>query len=105
MIRRPPRSTLFPYTTLFRSAVLAARPLDRVVDLARRDAEALGHQLEVVDERLHRRRQLVARRQRDLAVVGDPRALGQAVDGLLDDPHGLAHLLEAHREAVVVVTG
>src|SRR2546426_294627 len=29
MIRRPPRSTLFPYTTLFRS--LAARP--RLVDL------------------------------------------------------------------------
>src|SRR5437899_9369609 len=25
MIRRPPRSTLFPYTTLFRSDVLAAR--------------------------------------------------------------------------------
>src|SRR5258708_2253826 len=25
MIRRPPRSTLFPYTTLFRSRVLAAR--------------------------------------------------------------------------------
>ena len=24
MIRRPPRSTLFPYTTLFRSEVLAA---------------------------------------------------------------------------------
>src|SRR3712207_7091288 len=24
MIRRPPRSTLFPYTTLFRSALLAA---------------------------------------------------------------------------------
>src|SRR3712207_9133391 len=29
MIRRPPRSTLFPYTTLFRSTVLA--DLDRVV--------------------------------------------------------------------------
>src|SRR5687767_15630845 len=26
MIRRPPRSTLFPYTTLFRSDALAARP-------------------------------------------------------------------------------
>src|SRR5215216_7416254 len=26
MIRRPPRSTLFPYTTLFRSARRAARP-------------------------------------------------------------------------------
>src|SRR3712207_7356774 len=31
MIRRPPRSTLFPYTTLFRSLVLAQRgdPLGR----------------------------------------------------------------------------
>src|SRR5256885_6484518 len=27
MIRRPPRSTLFPYTTLFRSAVLRSRQL------------------------------------------------------------------------------
>src|SRR2546422_5352205 len=27
MIRRPPRSTLFPYTTLFRSARGAARPV------------------------------------------------------------------------------
>src|SRR3712207_7082445 len=26
MIRRPPRSTLFPYTTLFRSSLLRARP-------------------------------------------------------------------------------
>src|SRR5947209_14543950 len=29
MIRRPPRSTLFPYTTLFRSRVTAATDLDR----------------------------------------------------------------------------
>src|SRR2546425_11181508 len=28
MIRRPPRSTLFPYTTLFRSAPAGARVLD-----------------------------------------------------------------------------
>src|SRR5256885_11816001 len=27
MIRRPPRSTLFPYTTLFRSHVVLLRPL------------------------------------------------------------------------------
>src|SRR5256885_3857348 len=32
MIRRPPRSTLFPYTTLFRSAVLSDRPRCRMVD-------------------------------------------------------------------------
>src|SRR5438552_13997196 len=29
MIRRPPRSTLFPYTTLFRSRAHRDRPLDR----------------------------------------------------------------------------
>src|SRR3712207_8629442 len=29
MIRRPPRSTLFPYTTLFRSGVQDRRVLDR----------------------------------------------------------------------------
>src|SRR5260221_9037953 len=37
MIRRPPRSTLFPYTTLFRSAVealLAERALDARHELA-----------------------------------------------------------------------
>src|SRR5256886_3588099 len=28
MIRRPPRSTLFPYTTLFRSHISAAAPAD-----------------------------------------------------------------------------
>src|SRR3712207_7076593 len=31
MIRRPPRSTLFPYTTLFRSAVAAGTPLQEGV--------------------------------------------------------------------------
>src|SRR3712207_7447323 len=30
MIRRPPRSTLFPYTTLFRSAMKGARAADEV---------------------------------------------------------------------------
>src|SRR2546430_11467020 len=41
MIRRPPRSTLFPYTTLFRSDQLAAllaapEPLGRAVQPAQR---------------------------------------------------------------------
>src|SRR3712207_2200710 len=31
MIRRPPRSTLFPYTTLFRSQVVEAAPIDIVL--------------------------------------------------------------------------
>src|SRR5256885_12172499 len=33
MIRRPPRSTLFPYTTLFRSAALRLRGLTYVLAL------------------------------------------------------------------------
>src|SRR3712207_7650290 len=32
MIRRPPRSTLFPYTTLFRSAVYTQTGLDWIAD-------------------------------------------------------------------------
>src|SRR5258705_8014666 len=46
MIRRPPRSTLFPYTTLFRS------PEDRMVRelLVRRQVEGVaGHDVLVVD--------------------------------------------------------
>src|SRR2546427_9396038 len=34
MIRRPPRSTLFPYTTLFRSCLLEA--IDLLEDMAQR---------------------------------------------------------------------
>src|SRR3712207_7363102 len=43
MIRRPPRSTLFPYTTLFRSVPLA----DLALDVARPAAEV--GQLRLVD--------------------------------------------------------
>src|SRR3712207_9154103 len=38
MIRRPPRSTLFPYTTLFRSARLVAPDRARMVDGDHADA-------------------------------------------------------------------
>src|SRR3712207_8968265 len=34
MIRRPPRSTLFPYTTLFRSGVIRADTLEQLFDIA-----------------------------------------------------------------------
>src|SRR2546430_5912218 len=40
MIRRPPRSTLFPYTTLFRSLIRRARPPLRPADELVRDAPA-----------------------------------------------------------------
>src|SRR2546428_5900862 len=35
MIRRPPRSTLFPYTTLFRSTTAVPFEIDRAVKIAR----------------------------------------------------------------------
>src|SRR2546427_12736656 len=68
MIRRPPRSTLFPYTTLFRSGVVAAGlrrgiPARRLVLLLRVPALGMAAAL------LHRRAAGVAR-----AVRARPRA-------------------------------
>src|SRR5258708_12598393 len=56
MIRRPPRSTLFPYTTLFRSI-----PLDEVIVLL--PDPALGGEVGAGEEPLQRGER-VARRQR-----------------------------------------
>src|SRR3712207_8379825 len=42
MIRRPPRSTLFPYTTLFRSVVGAHAGVDDRLGHARRHTRARG---------------------------------------------------------------
>src|SRR3989442_8646529 len=51
MIRRPPRSTLFPYTTLFRS-VCAAEPRDH----ARRRGPGLGrHSADAANGARHER--------------------------------------------------
>src|SRR3712207_9309392 len=46
MIRRPPRSTLFPYTTLFRSADARRQVLRRGHDLPRRVRLRIGRGLE-----------------------------------------------------------
>src|SRR5258707_10633855 len=50
MIRRPPRSTLFPYTTLFRSDVSEAEAVD--VTLAAERAAALNGQF-IFDVQTH----------------------------------------------------
>src|SRR3712207_7046222 len=48
MIRRPPRSTLFPYTTLFRSALTDTfRTLSDPVEIQARAAELVGRHLGV----------------------------------------------------------
>src|SRR2546429_1720620 len=65
MIRRPPRSTLFPYTTLFRSQGSARRPLTQ--GQPRDSASALrgGQRAEAVLS------SLADRRQRGFAPVAD----------------------------------
>src|SRR3712207_3165517 len=91
MIRRPPRSTLFPYTTLFRSdrVALAEGPVeDRgrqavdelLLDDALERPRAVGRVVAEVAEQLLRG---VGERDRD-AAAGDPRqhAVGLQLDDL-----------------------
>src|SRR2546427_3367411 len=51
MIRRPPRSTLFPYTTLFRSRPSRRGALGRGCELAALDAHGYGNDAAVADPR------------------------------------------------------
>src|SRR5688572_9050 len=76
MIRRPPRSTLFPYTTLFRSDVRGAIGLQRP-DLHL--AEALAAELRLAAERLLRDQRVRPDRSRVDLVVDQVRQL-QHVD-------------------------
>src|SRR2546422_6419849 len=71
MIRRPPRSTLFPYTTLFRSVVLDVGLLARGVELV--DVLLRNALVGAAEEREHRR--LVARDR-----VDRPRAIRPALE-------------------------
>src|SRR2546421_2995265 len=72
MIRRPPRSTLFPYTTLFRSVVHVLEAVEVGEHERDRAAEALG-------ARHLRREHLLA-----VAPVGEA---GQAVDERRSEEH------------------
>src|SRR3989441_10520435 len=79
MIRRPPRSTLFPYTTLFRSAV---RLRDRL--LGRPTAPLLAGVLEVACRRGLDQRALTAL-ARTLGDALDPPALREVLGEAADD--------------------
>src|SRR3712207_7475082 len=92
MIRRPPRSTLFPYTTLFRSLRGDAEAADELVELLRR-----------VGERVRRGRDLLRGRGRLL------RGRGHLLGGggrLLGHRGDLAHAaLRALRLAADLLDG
>src|SRR5690348_18024621 len=84
MIRRPPRSTLFPYTTLFRSRAEPSRqPLQRIVQ-HRRSVWSL-----VLEPGAR-----LARREHQL--IRDPGAVRRHQHAVLvdrDDPLAFTHLL------------
>src|SRR3712207_7721463 len=72
MIRRPPRSTLFPYTTLFRSPAVGARqPLVQLEQLVGRQPLGEAEELGQVAERTMRG--LAAGRR-----AADPRAAARS---------------------------
>src|SRR3712207_8025333 len=52
MIRRPPRSTLFPYTTLFRSSDTARRGTQAVVESQRQIAQDAAERFEEVSRKV-----------------------------------------------------
>src|SRR2546425_8129865 len=101
MIRRPPRSTLFPYTTLFRSVgsdaledVEPAPPVDQVDQAARIDAHVVAaHALLTLGDRRNERRDFARGvRVRD---VDDPEPVREPGDGDLRAPHLFARLVTA----------
>src|SRR3989441_8068016 len=69
MIRRPPRSTLFPYTTLFRSAVDIFRPsadVPPIVDQAvKTPAKVIWLQLGIRNEDAARKAQAAGKRSEE----------------------------------------
>src|SRR5256886_12630008 len=97
MIRRPPRSTLFPYTTLFRSRIAGTRSEPTLAIRQQHDRLA-GHLdahpiTESVDACLARRSHLDAHRPRsaDLDLVEVPRALEDAERDFPGDARAARH--------------
>src|SRR2546430_15106704 len=87
MIRRPPRSTLFPYTTLFRSLGVPTGAMNQLRDAVRlapgdaRVHDALGQSLRVVGARRAARREFEEAARLD---PGDARSHGHPPGLLLD---------------------
>src|SRR5882762_3682018 len=82
------------------------RVLDYGIGFARRDVDAFGEELEVVDQLFHVALHFDARRRRHLVVVGDHRAgiLAQPFYALPDDAVRLPHLLDAHQIPVIAIS-
>src|SRR3712207_1681159 len=111
MIRRPPRSTLFPYTTLFRSWLYAAERAGAIVRFAQPDPETLELPAGAVEALLSDRTRWVAVTAASNAVgtVPDlPRIAAAAhgagariyVDAVHASPHRPHHLADLELDAL-----
>src|SRR6202034_4750522 len=86
---------------------LALWRLDRGIDFAGGNMEALGVELEMMDQRFHRALHLAAARRENFVVLDGDRSLPvggtQLYDALFHDADGLAHLFHANAVAVVAI--
>src|SRR5258707_13151825 len=98
MIRRPPRSTLFPYTTLFRSLELAADAHDVVPGRLVRVVLADVVEVLAVDDP-REAHEPVGDGQPLAAHDGDRRRLGDPAAELLAEP--VRHVGDVHEDVVV----
>src|SRR6267142_5379456 len=101
MLRRPPRSTLFPYTTLFRSLLAAARLLERRDQLAglvvvRVDHHLLARLAELLDVLVHHAAELRLHHAwlRPLAVLVPADRADDGLDLVAVQPRGELLLVE-----------
>src|SRR5256886_16435405 len=91
MIRRPPRSTLFPYTTLFRSQQTIAAATGEVAQFFRAPAGLRNPFLEPVLARANLRLVSWTRRGLDTVSGSAPRVLGRLTRHLADGDILLLH--------------
>src|SRR5256884_4196731 len=82
MIRRPPRSTLFPYTTLFRSALASIKLIQAsaVLDLTEDDFDFLtSNKVWIATDRSRARQKIEIILDRKSGSAGMPRPISYAV--------------------------
>src|SRR5256885_6506229 len=90
MIRRPPRSTLFPYTTLFRSPVivLAEHLADDLGDAVHGGGPLDGHLRRALARRVRPEgADGAGKEERALVLAGPPQPVHQARPAELPGPH------------------